>query len=135
MISARLEDDDEVLLRQIHPTFLVDGHLASSPFVPSPKDQNQLSVDRSSMTSAAASYDLYRGNGHQSIAVYGVTVGEFGVEGLACHPDPLSATDTQRANPGHAFADYSAVGSNQGKKIAKRLRNVAVKRGRLHPSA
>jgi hypothetical protein len=133
MISERLDDDGEVLFRQIHPTFFDDGHLASLPFAPSRKDENQLSVDRSSMTTAAASFELYTGNGYQSIAVYGVTVGEFWIEGLPCHPDPLPGSGLHKANPAHAYADFSAVTSTQGKKIAQRLRNNAVKRGRLYP--
>jgi hypothetical protein len=133
MTTERLQNEEEILFRQIHPNFYENGHPSSSPFVPSAKDGNQMSVDRSSLTTAAGSFDLYTGNGYQSVAVFGVTVGECGVCGLPCHPDPLGATETRKANPAHAYVDYSAIGSNAGKKIAKRLRNDAVKRGRLHP--
>jgi hypothetical protein len=135
MTRERLRDGDEILSRQIHPSFLVDGHVASSPFAPSAKDDNRLSVDRSSITTAASSFELYTHNGYQSIAVYGLKVGEFESEGIPCHSDPLSATSTQKANPAHAYADYTGAGTNQSKKIAKRLRNYAVTRGCLHPLA
>ena len=65
--------------------------------------------------------------------MYGLTVGEFGAENLPYHPDPLPADETLAANPAHAYADFSAFKANQRKNVAKRLRNVAVKRGRLHP--
>jgi hypothetical protein len=97
------------------------------------KDANKLSVDRSSLTTAAASHALFAGNGFESVAVYGVSVTEFGAEDLPCHPDPLEAEGTRAANPAHAYADFSRFSLSQGKKIGKRLRNNAVKRGRLHP--
>jgi len=76
---------------------------------------------------------LFTGNGFVSAAVYGVSVAEFRAEHLPCHPDPLEAEGTLSAHPAHAYADFSASSPSQGKKIAKRLRNNAVKRGRLHP--
>ena len=67
------------------------------------------------------------------MAVCGVTVGEFGKEGLPCHPDPIPATGTLKANPAHAYADYTGVtGTNKRKKLAQRLRTVAAGRGILH---
>ncbi len=133
MTSPPLDDPDEILFRQIHPNFYDNNYPGSGQFVPSPKDENKLSVDRSSVTTAAKSHALFTENGFQSAAVYGVTVGEFGSERLPCHPDPLKAEGRLKANPAHAYADYSAFSRSQGKQIAKRLRNVAVKRGRLHP--
>lgn len=85
------------------------------------------------MTTAAASFELYVGNGYQSVAVYGVAAQEFVEAKLRCHPDPLPAIGSQKANAAHAYVDYSLVNGSQGKKIAKRLRNVAVGRGRLYP--
>jgi hypothetical protein len=123
----------ELLFRQVHPTQLQGGVLSSAIFIPTLEDKDQLSVDRSSLTTAKDSFDLFTGNGLSSIAVYGVTVGEFGKEGLPCHPDPLQATGTLKANPAHAYVDYtSATGTNKRKKLAQRLRTVAADRGSLH---
>jgi hypothetical protein len=130
--SDALDDEDEILFRQIHPNFFEDGHVASSSFAPTAKDEGKLSVDRSSLTTASGAFALYTGDGHQSAAVFGIIVGEFGAENLPCHPDPIEATETQAANPAHAYAKYSTFTASQGKKIAKRLRNKAVKRGLLH---
>ena len=124
---------EELLFRQIHPTQLQGGVLSSAIFVPTPDDDDHLSVDRSSVTSAKESFELFTRNGLSSVAVCGVTVGEFGKEGLPCHPDPLPATEMLEANPAHAYADYTgATGTNKRKKLAQRLRTVAADRGTLH---
>ena len=133
MTSQPLDDSEEVLLRQIHPNFYDNSYPGSGQFAPTAKDDNKLSVDRSSLITAAASHALFTGNGFASAAVSGVSVAEFGAEDLPCHPDPLTAEGTRAANPAHAYADFSAFSTSQSKKIAKRLRNDAVKRGRLHP--
>ena len=135
MTVKPLNDHDEVLFRQIHPKLYENSIPASVLFAPSLKDQSQLSVDRGSLTTPAASHALYTGNGFESAAVYGVSVGEFGVEKLQCYPDPVPKTDKLAANPAHAYADFTAFSPKEGKNIAKRLRNIAVKRGCLHPPA
>ena len=128
-----LTDDDEVLFRQMHPSFVQAGEPSSQPFAPTPKDDNKLSVDREALTTAAASHALFTGNGHASAAVYGVSVGEFVGEALPCRSDPLAATATQAENPAHAYADYAAHVPAQQKNRAKRLKRYALARGQLHP--
>lgn len=132
--STRIEDNNEILFRQIHPTLYQDGVIASTAFRPTPTDKGQLSVDRSSLTTSAASFDLYVSNGRESVAVYGVSVGQYGAEGVFCHPDPLPATDKLKANPAHAYADFSGIVSlKDQRRKAQRLRDRALERGRLHP--
>jgi hypothetical protein len=132
-MSDQLTPQDEVLFRQIHPSFMVNGHPSSQSFQPTDKDANKLSVDRSTITNAAGAFTLYAGNGHKSVGVYGLSVGEFSEHDLPCVPDPLDATDGQMANPAHAYADYSQHGTNKQKTIAKRLKHKAQARGCLHP--
>ena len=134
--GARIVDDDEMLFRQIHPVLYLAGTIASSAFLPTIADKGQLSVDRSSLTTPAASHNLYVGNGRDSVAVYGVSVGQCGAESIPCHPDPLPATGGLRANPAHAYADFNGIVSlKDQKKKAQRLRDKALARGRLHPPA
>lgn len=128
-----LAEDDEVLFRQVHPSFVQDDEPSSQPFAPTPKDENKLSVDRGSLTTPPASHALYVSGGRQSAAVFGVSVGEFRAEGCPSEADPLEASEVDPANPAHAFVDYSAHGTNQQKNKAKRLRKRAVARGRLYP--
>jgi hypothetical protein len=131
-MDDKLSDGGEVLFRQIHPTFYQNGEPSSQPFMPTPKDQNKLSVDRSALTTAATAHALFTANGHESVAVYGISVGEFGSEALECASDPLDATEDQQANPAHAIADYSPHGGSKQKTIAKRLKIKALARGCLH---
>ena len=133
MTGEPLIDADEVLFRQIHPSFLDNGKPSSQPFLPTTKDQDKLSVDRSSLTDAASSYALFTGAGHLSASVYGLTVGEFRVEALACLSDPLAAVGAEPANPAHAYADYSGHSLSQQKAKAKRLKQTALARGCLYP--
>lgn len=129
-MGEALTDADEVLFRQIHPKWVEDdGEPSSQPFIPTKKDNNKLSVDRSSLTEASDSYALFLASGLASVAVYGLTVGEFGKENLPCTADPLEKTDEQSANPAHALADYTAFSAGQQKLIARRLKIVARARG------
>jgi hypothetical protein len=133
-MRERLTYEDEVLFRQIHPSFVEkDGRPSSQPFHPTDKDDNKLSLDRSTITDAAGAFALYIGNGHKSAAVYGLSVGEFKEHNLPCVSDPLAATDDRAANPAHAYADFSQHGANKQKTVAKRLKVKALARGRFHP--
>ena len=133
--NAPIANTDEILFRQIHPVLYESGAVASSAFMPTENDRGNMSIDRGSLTTPKASFDLYRENGRQSAAVYGVSVGEFAAEGIPCHPDPIPATENLKANPAHAYADYNAIGTNQRRKKAQRLRTAALRRGLLHPLA
>ena len=128
-----LKDDDEILFRQIHPKLLDEGDPDSSNFMPKPSDQNLLSVDRSSITTASDAYNLYIQGGKESAAVYGVSVVEFRNEDVSCFEDPLVATATILANPAHAVADYSKMGSSAQRKTAKKLKLRAIARNKLYP--
>ena len=132
-MTIELSDDEEVLFRQVHPGFMQDDAPSSQSFMPTPKDNNKLSVDRSALTTAKDSYELYTGNGFESAAVYGLTVGEFRRQDIPCIEDPLDASDGQAANPAHALADYEAHAPSQQKTKAKRLKRKALARGRLYP--
>ena len=130
--SKPLDITVELLFRQVHPNLFDGDEPASSAFVPNESDRGLLSVDRSSLTTAQKSYELYVGNGMLSAGVYGVTVGEFGAHGLSCRPDPLDAEEGRKPNPAHALVDYNALGTNQRRKVGKRLKATAVSRGVLH---
>lgn len=130
-MSDKLSEKDEVLYRQIHPTFVQDGVPTSQSFVPTPKDDGKLSVDRSSLTTAESAHSHFVGKGRQSSAVYGVSVNEFGVQTIDCFPDPIDEPEDR--NPSHAYANYKPFTSNDQKNKAKRIKQSALLRGRLHP--
>lgn len=133
-MGDKLTDDSEVLFRQIHPNSFQDGEPGSDRFRPTELDQNMLSVDRSSLTTAANAHALYTSTGKKSVAVFGVSVGEFGVESIPCVEDPIEKTDAEPANPAHALADYSGHTTSKQKLVAKRLKRLAIERGCLYCS-
>ena len=129
-----LREGGEVLLRQIHPSLYLEGKIASTAFMPTADDKGELSVDRSSLATPVASFDLYLANGRESVAVYGVSVEQFEAEGIPCHSDPACKTDTLKANPAHAYADFNKIETlNKQRRAAQRLRDRAVERSCLYP--
>lgn len=131
-MADQLTDDAEVLFRHVHPNFLHDGEPSSSRFMPSEKDQNRLSLDRSSLITAQKAFELFTSTGKKCAAVFGLTVAEFGTENVPCVEDPIANDPDLPDNPAHALADYSAHESARHKLIAKRLKNHALKRGCLY---
>lgn len=130
--QAALSDTKEVLFRQVHPKLLDGDEPSSAVFIPNSSDESQLSADRSTITTAKDSYELYVSNSLESIGTFGVTVGEFRAEGLLCFPDPVEGTSTIKANPAHARVDFSNINNSKRKKVAKRLKRAAVSRGILY---
>lgn len=121
------------MLRQIHPDLMDGGEPSSSNFRPTPNDEGKLSVDRGSVTTPKDSHTSYLALGRASIGVYGITVEEFSQEEIPCLPDPLDESHEHGPNPAHALADFTGHGKSKQKTVAKRLKQNALKRGRLHP--
>ena len=132
-MPEELNDNDEVLFRQIHPSFMDGDRPSSQPFSPTAKDEGKLSVDRSSKTTAESSYWLYTRNGYESAAVYGLTVGEFSEQDVPCFDDPLPGDEHTLPNPAHAYGDYNGHSASRRKNLAKRLKRKALDRGKLYP--
>jgi hypothetical protein len=130
-MAVSLGNTEEVLFRQVHPSGLNAGHPCSSCFMPSKSDQGLLSVDRSSLTTAKESHRLYTHNGRESAAVYGLSVAEFLACGVTCFEDPVHAHPTLIDNPAHAVADFSTQSQTSRRVIAKELKRLAIRRGRL----
>jgi hypothetical protein len=65
--------------------------------------------------------------------VFALTVNEFAAEKLPCFEDPICASESAKANPAHAVADFSCYTESQQEKIAKKLKQCTVIRGRQHP--
>ncbi len=131
-MGAKLDQHGEVLFRQIHPNSMEGDEPGSDRFRPSALDENRLSVDRSALTTAADSHARYVASGRKSVAVFGLSVGEFAGESIPCEEDPIKASETEPENPSHALADYSAHSTSQQKVVAKRLKRLALARGCLH---
>ncbi|HEY4014800.1 MAG TPA: hypothetical protein VGM06_15765 [Polyangiaceae bacterium] len=131
-----LADDDELLFRQVHPTFVRDGRPSSQAFRPTAKDERKLSVARGSITTAATAFQHHTERlGLPSGGTWGVTVGECREQGLPAFSDPVTAPPEKVADPAHAIIDFTTHSRNQVDAKGARLARTAFERGRLHPFA
>lgn len=134
-----------VLFRQVHPAH-IKGELSSAAFRPTPRDEDKMSVDCSSLTTAEDSYDLHRKKTRTLASgdcVALETAGTWAVDRKTCTdellcvvPDPIAPTAKQPANPAHHLVDFSQIRGNPKRKndtVAKRLKQNALKYGRLWP--
>jgi len=125
--GTRLEDPDELLHRQVHPSFVQEGRVTSAAFRPTKKDEGQLSVDRGSLATPVESYERHTvSKGLQSAGTWSLSVGECDGEDLP------SYEDSEEDNPAHSLIDFRDLSRNQRKKKAKKLKQHAVKRGPTH---
>ena len=128
-----LADDEELLFRQVHPSFVRDGRPSSQAFRPTAKDEGKLSVARGSLTTPAAAYRLYtEGLGLPSAGTWAVNVGECREQGLNVFPDPLTSPPEKVADAAHAVVDFTPYSKNQAEAKGARLARKAFERGALH---
>ncbi len=125
-----IADPEEILLRQVHPQFYVDGKLGSRAFKPNSGDAGFMSADRECVHSAEEAFLHYTQQMKKhSACVCALTVEEFVGENISCKEDPLLAVHGVEANPAHALLDYNKHEEKAWKNIAQRLKGLAEKRG------
>jgi hypothetical protein len=130
--DEELKDEQELLFRQVHPSFVRDGRLGSQAFRPTPKDKRLLSVDRSSLTSDKAAFELHtQCKQLASAGTWAVTVGECAGLDLAVRPDPIA--EAPCPNPAHAVIDFTSLSKSKADDYGTRLARLANERGRLYP--
>ena len=118
-------NDETLLLRQVNPAWVQEGHITSQAFRPTPKDKKQLSVyDGNLITAENAWRHFTHTLGHSSIGVMAVTVSECEGQELTVRPDP-------EPFPEHAVIDFGEFAENQIKTKAKHLKVAAELRGWL----
>lgn len=126
----RLQDPDELLHRQVHPTFLRDGRVSSQAFTPTPKDEGGLSVSRGARVTAEEAYRRHtEKKGLRSAGVWSVSVGECGQNELGAYDDPKPEDDA------HALVDFRGLSKGKVEQKAKVLAEMARRRGRMFPAA
>ncbi len=118
-------NNDTVLLRQIHPSFIQHGRVTSQAFRPTPKDEHKLSMYDGDQISAERSFRHYTETlCFASVGVLGVTAIECQELDLLVVPDPESFIE-------HVLIDYSAFDKNVVEKKAKLLKAKSETRGWL----
>jgi hypothetical protein len=138
--SGTWPDNDELLHRQVYPTWLVDeGEPSSQAFYPwRTRDEGRLSVDRGGLASAREAFELFtsprpNGFGQPSSGVWSLALSEVREAGLVCRPDPVAATTDGPANPAHALVDFNGIPTHGWKRTGRRLKAKAIARGRQYP--
>jgi hypothetical protein len=132
-VGARLDDNAELLLRQVNPAFVRDGRPSSQVFRPTPKDSGMVSVNRGSKRTAEIAFQVFVARpACRSCGVLAVNVAECQVEQLAAHDAPLEADVDEYDDPTHAIIDYRGIAKSAAEKKAGRLVRVAEARGFLH---
>lgn len=124
--TSILQDENETLLRQVHPTLYPNGCPSKTAFVPSERDKGLLSTLREAVGPEAA-YRRWTEEGRISVGTFGISVAELQSENLTAIDD-AEAT----AQPDHASVDFTSVPTKgQRSQIGRRLRDAAVARGCL----
>ena len=130
---SKLTDDDELLHRQVHPSFVRDGRASSQAFRPTPKDSGRLSVDRGALRSAEESHLRYTTDlGLSSAGTWAVAVGECSACDLPVEAEPLVEPPP---NPAHAAVVFTGLSRGQCEAKGTKLARAANERGCIHPPA
>lgn len=116
-------NEQTLLLRQVHPSWVQQGRVSSQAFRPTPKDEKQLSAYDGDQITAAKAWEHYTGIlGLSSAGVLAVTMGECEGLSLALKPDPPRFAE-------HVLIDFTAYSENEIKRKAKQLKTLAESRG------
>ena len=125
-------EENTLLHRQIHPSFIQKSEVSSqafeatsSAFTPTPKDNKMLSVYNGDKFTAKQAFEHFVAN-YSSVGVLSVTFQEVKTVGLSALEDNIPFD-------GHAYIDYSTCETNgQIKSKAKLLKKKALDRGWMY---
>ncbi|HWR31182.1 MAG TPA: hypothetical protein VN631_15245 [Negativicutes bacterium] len=120
-------NNDTLLYRQVHPSWIQDGQITSQVFIPTPKDEKMLSAYDGDIVSSQDSWIHYTGElGNESDGVVAVSYEECAIQNVTPLPDP----ETFDA---HVLIDYSSQSESKiRKRISKELKSCALNRGWLY---
>lgn len=123
-----LGDGDELLYRQVHPAWVVNGEPSSQAFRPTAKDEGRLSITLGSNASAEEAFQHHTQTlSMKSSGSWAVSVGEAKEVELNSFHEPLPES------PDHGFIDFRGLSRKPTETKAKVLKGLAVARGCLHP--
>lgn len=122
-LGPKITRPDELLWRQVHPTFIQGLHATSQAFTPNKADEDLLSVAAASKASAEEAYRRYIARNLKSVGSWAFSVTEAAAHELAAHEDPIPEDDA------HAVVNFRPHPTKQQKALAKKLANAANARG------
>lgn len=115
-------ENNRLLFRQVHPSWIQNGRPSSQTFMPTPKDEYKLSVFDSALISAANCYEYYTSALKlSSVGLVGVTVEEL-------HSTQQTFTLDGVPIPSHGYIDFNGLSNGQTKRVAQTLQGFAAAR-------
>lgn len=140
--GPQLVSDEGILFRQVRPTwFTEDGIPTSQAFWPWRNvDECCLSVDRSTVTTAQKSYELFtnpapNGFNQASGGVWSIRMDDVQNFTIALWEDQEPATDRAPQNPAHAVIDFKQLPEKQREKLGRMFKVKALQRGKMYPTS
>ena len=129
--EIEITDSDDECYRNVHPVLISDGVVSSSAFMPTARDEGQLSTARSTKVSAEQHYKEFSQSGHESAGVYAIKTEDIRDEGLrwidneSVQPESVYMT-------GHAYIDYRLYPKDKVRK--RKARSLARRAVRVYPN-
>jgi len=121
--------ESDLLLRQIHPSFIQSGRVTSQAFRPTPKDEGKLSAYDGNMIEPQPAWQ------HYSEVLKKASVGVMAVSRDECTALNLSIEPNPTPFPEHMLIDFRAFDKKVVEAMAKQLRRHAEVRGWLFLAA
>ncbi|HOY80018.1 MAG TPA: hypothetical protein PLN33_19555 [Hyphomonadaceae bacterium] len=121
----KLDNPEEVMLRQVHPNFVQEGRPASRAFRPNSDDSGLFSSDRSAIVTPQQAYEAYQHKDRATGGCWGVTIDEYSALNLDSYSDPLVD------NGAHALVDFTPHEERLWRSLSKRIHKAAQDRGCL----
>lgn len=109
----------DLMFRQVNPNHWDGKNPNSVAFFPTPKDEDQLSVDDANIITAEKSYQHFTDDlGFKSAGTWAISVAEIGeCADLSLHASPIEGDqEPKKNNPAHCHVDFSKVSSKGQKK-------------------
>lgn len=118
-------DERDLLLRQVHSSFVKDNQITSQAFRPTPKDKHLLSFDDGNRINAERAWQRHNNLPNcTSIGVAALHITE-------CEEQDLDIIYDGKPYPEHVSLSFQNHNPKAQRRIAKKLRDKAVKRGWL----
>ncbi|WP_156466322.1 hypothetical protein [Janibacter sp. Soil728] len=129
--EIEVDEPSELLWRNCAESWVDDGVPSKQLFLPTKKDNKQLSTARSSVVNADQHFTEFCATGSQSTGIWAVSVDEL-------QSAQLRAVDDSKAGfsplTGHCFVDFRQCSSGGViQRAARALKDHALARGQQHP--
>jgi hypothetical protein len=119
-----LQDPEELLYRQVHPSWIQAGRPTSQAFRPTSKDEGLLSVSRGACTTAEQAFRLHTEEKKlHSAGVWSVVVADCTSAGRVVYADPITHPVDDAA---HAVVDFTGLSAAKAQAVAGVLKAKAV---------